>query len=316
MSITTAKIAEDVGAISYRWVPIGEMFRPAELQRPMDEAHVERIVNNWNDAAFGAPILSFRGHGNRGPRGEAFAIVSGQHRIEAARRVGRTRVFCAVVDGLSAADEARVFNDEDRRKRQSTLHKFHLARQSGDTTAVTIWETLNDAGFIIARDGGDKSKRTVRCIAALYRALSRGNLRATMNIIAAAFDYEAKACSAEIVDGVSVLLAARPSIDHGRLAARMRSVGAPTILQRYAMARAANGTTSKEGGTAPLTMANVLVGVYNYNLRDGKIDGIGFGETRSMLGSANGAAVTNHIRYGGMTLAEARAAAKAKAATS
>lgn len=313
MSIAAAKIAENLGAISYKWVPIGEMFRPAELQRPMDEAHVERIVNNWNDAAFGAPILSFREHGNRGPRGEAFAIVSGQHRIEAARRVGRTRVFCAVVDGLSTADEARLFNDEDRRKQQSPLHKFHLARQAGDTEAVTIWEICNDAGFIIARDGGDKSKRSVRCVRALYAAQRRGNLGATMRIIAAAFDYDAKACQAEVVNGLSMALAMRPSIDHGRMATRMRTAGSTMIMQRYAMSRAADGAAKESNCGAPLTMANVLIGVYNFALRDGKIDAISFSETRKLPDGSLGAAVTNGIRHRGLTLAEARERARAGA---
>ena len=68
--------------IDYKWVPIGETFRPEGLQRPMDESHVERIVANFNDAAFGTPIISYRDPGNRGPRGQAYAIVAGQHRIE------------------------------------------------------------------------------------------------------------------------------------------------------------------------------------------------------------------------------------------
>lgn len=305
----------EAAQIDYKWVAIGETFRPEGLQRPMDESHVERIVAKWNDAAFGTPMLSYREHGNRGPRGEAFAIVSGQHRMEAARRVGKTRVFCAVVYGLDDVGEARLFIDEDKRKPQSVLGKFHLSRLAGDTEALTVWEIANRCGFIIAKTTGDKSKRSLRCVVSLARANRRGNLRRVLSIIAGAFDYEATAASGQIVDGLSMLLNLRPTIGDKRLAARMSDVGHTAIVQRF---RSAMDAFSGDG---VITMANVLLGIYNHRLRDdAALPAITFAETRVIAPAdvlakmaAKGSQISVATRAG-KTLAEARAEVAARAA--
>lgn len=304
----------ETAQIDYKWVAIGEAFRPEGLQRPMDEAHVERIVAKWNDAAFGTPMLSYREHGNRGPRGEAFAIVSGQHRMEAARRVGKTRVFCAVVYGLDDVGEARLFIDEDKRKPQSVLGKFHLSRLAGDTEAVTVWEIANGCGFVIAKTTGDKSKRSLRCVVSLARANKRGNLRRVLSIIAAAFDYESTAASGQIVDGLSMFVSLRPTVDDKRLAARMAEVGHTAIVQRF---RSAMDAFSGDG---VITMANVILGIYNHRLRDdAALPAITFTETRVIAPAnvlaemaAKGSAVSAATRAG-KTLAEARAEVAARA---
>lgn len=310
-------VTGSTAGIDYKWVSIGDTFRPSELQRPMDDAHVDRIVANWNDAAFGTPMLSYREHGNRGPRGEAFAIVSGQHRLAAAQKIGKTRVYCAVVYGLDGAGEARLFIDEDKRKRQSALGKFHLARLAGDAEAVAIWDMTTKAGFLIARFDGDKTHRTLRCVNALAKAYRRGNLHRVLAVLAGAFGYDQTGAGQEIVNGISVALKYRPTIDLNRLASRMETVGTLAIMQRY---RA--GLASTSGAIAYVAMANALIGIYNYKLREDRmVDNITVSETRNIfrpddaeVGRARALEVKAITRTG-KTLAEARAEVAAKRAT-
>lgn len=301
---TVPAAASESAQIEYKWVAIGDMFLPpCQENRALDEAHVEDIVANWNDAAFGTPMMSYREHGNRGPRGEAFGIVSGQHRIEAARRVGKVRVYCAVVHGLDLAGEARLFINEDKRKRQSALGKFHLSRRAGDAEAVAIWEVANGHGFIIAKTDGDKSMRSLRCVTALTKAYRRGNLSAVLGVLAAAFGHDPKAAGSQIIDGLSVALRYRSGMDHKRLSARLSAVGYEAISQRFrAVLTAFNG----EGG---VVMANTIIGAYNTNLRtDNQVALITTNETKNTTAAlaTDGYLIAAEVRKG-KTLAEARA---------
>lgn len=293
--------------IDYRWVAIGETFRPEGLQRPMDEAHVKHIVEKWNDAAFGTPMLSYREHGNRGPRGEAYAIVSGQHRIEAASRVGKTRVFCAVVFGLDVAGEARLFIDEDKRKAQDTIQKFHLARQSGDTDANAIWGILTDKGYSIPKWRGSwPHNGDLFCVHPVMNAYRAGVLGTVLDVLTAAYDRDQEGLRGQIVSGLATLLRHRAfSIDQKRLSSKLGALGSGALMIRYRRAKEA----MKQDAAS--VMANIIVDVYNSHWRgQGEmLEPITLAESNKIGGIASGKIRT------GKTLAEARAEVAAKRAS-
>ncbi len=301
----------------YKWVSIGEVFLPpCQEDRLLDEVKVARIIAAFNDNAFGTPILSYREHGNRGPRGEAYALVSGQHRFEVARRIGRTRVYCEVVYGLTLIDEAQLWLDEDNRKRQSGLAKFHLERQASKGIALEIWSIANDNGFVIARNDGDKSSRSLRCISALEKTHQRGNLRETLHVLAAAFNHDTMGSSATVVNGLSIALKFRPQMDRKRLAAKLAHFGPAVLLTRY------RGANESYGGDQRLTMANVMIGIFNHHLReDAVVPAITIAETRTVPTASRDESVEGGTKSGqirrikstGKTLAEARAEVAARA---
>lgn len=300
----------DVRQREYRWVSIGDMFRPEQLQRPMDEARITKMLAAYNDDAFGTPILSYREHGNRGPRGETYAIVSGQHRIELARRLGRTSIYCEVLYGMDVAAEARLFNDEDNRKRQDVVHKFHLDRLAGDTTALTIWQTCLEVGFDIPKSSvAWQGKNDIKCVAALAKALNAGVLRAVLETVKTAFPDMPGAATAPIIGGLTTLFAARGDlIDRKRLAAKLGALGPGALFRRYASSR----EVSSHGQVAGVVMANVMIDAYNAHLRDDDriLDYI----TRSERSSGAGRRQTPVRVVTGKTLAEARAEVAARRA--
>lgn len=293
--------------IDYKWVSIGETFRPEGLQRPMDEAHVNRIVEKWNDAAFGTPVLSYREHGNRGPRGEAFAIVSGQHRMAAAERVGKTRVFCAVVYGLDTAGEARLFIDEDKRKPQDTIQKFHLSRQAGDADANAIWATLMSKGYSIPKSiGAWPHNGDILSVRAVTKAYHYGVLALVLDALTAAFDRDPAASRAEIIYGLTNIYRFRSAtVNSKRLATKIGTLGSGALMIRY---RRAQEAAKQDAGWI---MANVIVGAYNANWRgDGAmLEPITLAEARKAGGIAASATKA------GKTLSEARAEVASKRAT-
>lgn len=292
--------------IDYKWVPIGECFRPFGAQRPFNPKHAADIAAKFNETAFGTPILSYREHGNRDARGRAYAIIAGQHRIAAAELVGRTRVFCAVVYGLDAAGEARLFVDEDHRKNQNTLQKFHIARSSQDPETLAVWETVIRCGFTIPIwKSSHLPDGSLICVSALAAAHRRGVLSDVLNTLADAFDRKYSAARAEIVSGLTVLFAYRSAqIDRKRLARKLREAGTRTLLQRRATA------SESFNGATGLTMANVMIGVYNMHLRNGgELDMIQHSETRRGGNSPEFLA-----KRTGKTLAEARAEVAARRA--
>ncbi len=294
--------AGQTAAIDYKWVAIGETFRPEGLQRSMNEEHVNRIVATWNDAAFGAPILSYREHGNRGPRGEAYAIVAGQHRIEAARRVGKTRVLASVVYGLNAEAEARLFIDENTPKKPSALQQFHLTRRAGIPEYVAIWEALTAAGFVVPAVEGRATKRAgnLSCVQALLTAHRLGVLPGVLAILTAAFDRAPDGCRVEIVQGLTSALRWRGDVlDVHRLARRLAEFGARNFTLRYRAAR----ETGKAGGAG--IAGNLIIDIYNWKLRSGLLDLITNSE---MSAAASKARTPERLAAGGRKAAETKRA--------
>lgn len=296
----------------YKWIAIGDMFLPkCQEGRALDERRVVKILASYNDAAFGVPILSYREHGDRGPRGEAYAIVSGQHRIEVARRQDRARVYCEIVYGLTEADEAQLFVDEDARKPQCPLGKFHLLRQAGDAEACAIWDIANAKGFIIAKGINDNFRRSIRCITTIIQAYRLGVLPGTLEVLAGAYDYDTHAATSQIVHGIARTLKSRPAIDQRRLAARLKSVGMVKLQGRYRSAIDAFASSAR-----PLVMANIMIDIYNHRLSgEAIVEQIMAKETRQPAPEVQATGrMTALLTRKGKTLAEARAEVAARRA--
>lgn len=294
--------------IAYQWVNLGEMFRPPELQREIRDSHVKYIIDHFSDVAFGTPTVSYREPGNRGPRGEAYAEAVGQHRLQAAREMGRTSVYCQVVFGLTKAEEAQLYSDEDKRRKQDPLYMFHVSRLAGNAEANALWDLATRAGYSIPRSiSATPHRGDLFCIAAVMTAYRAGTLAQVLETITAAFDRDPKGCRHHFVAGLSTLWRFRSNAaDKARLASKLAALGAPAIMSRY------HGSQQAQPGGVSIVMANTMIGVYNANIKsdDRRLEYIQMGEIVAARGKASGIARSGK----GKTLAEARAEVAARAA--
>jgi hypothetical protein len=101
----------------------------APYQRQTNGAQVQRIVNNFNEAKLGMPVVSARD-------GQYF-IVDGTHRVAALRRLGFESAMFIVLQGLTYQQEADYFRRQNENTRGLTLYtRFKAGLESGDETGV------------------------------------------------------------------------------------------------------------------------------------------------------------------------------------
>jgi len=76
-------------------LPIDALRAPPRKVRRLDEAHVQEVVRSIAALGFCAPVLIGRDN----------VVLDGQSRVEAARRLGFTRISCIRVDHLSESEQ-------------------------------------------------------------------------------------------------------------------------------------------------------------------------------------------------------------------
>lgn len=173
-----------------------------DLQRPISEAHVKRIMEKWNSSAFGVPIVAPQ-EGRPG----WFWCVSGQHRMEAARRLGITHVVCTVMPSSSEEAMARVYMDEQTQREQHPLVKHRIALAAEDTTACGVQDMCDELGYTIPTTSrGGQTSGLLRSVKLLYSLYDRGLLRDTLTIVDAAFDKRVEACHGRILNAIGAFL--------------------------------------------------------------------------------------------------------------
>lgn len=103
-------------------------------QTPVVDSIVENIVENFSQAAVNPPLVSRRADGT-------LWVIDGQHTIKSHVILGRIKIACKVVDGLTLKDEADLFlirNDPASRRKLSKKQSFKARVEAGDTTAVAM----------------------------------------------------------------------------------------------------------------------------------------------------------------------------------
>lgn len=163
-------------------------------QRQLSVARVKRMVDEWDDLAAGVIVVSRRSAGDHGH----LVLLDGQHRVEAARKLGRTHMIAVVYDGLTLREEARMFTlINAARSPVSAITRFKARLVYGDAKAAKIHGIVNDAGgridsghikcvsaleLVFDRQGPTVLKRALEILHEAYGALNGDTVRATLVI--------------------------------------------------------------------------------------------------------------------------------------
>lgn len=153
--------AHTIGGKKFVFLPVSELRIDAGYQRPL-RSKVRRMVQMWNYDLCDVVLVSYRDG--------KFYVVDGQHRVEAARRVGVEMLACQLLEGLTRIDEARRFVAQNTTA--STLSPYDtfganlLLGDPIDTAIKEIcdkWEIKIGTANIksIARLGGLKEAREI-----------------------------------------------------------------------------------------------------------------------------------------------------------
>jgi len=139
MSITVPVVSDEQLALDF--VPVNEMFLDHSYQRLGEERRIQKLADNWNNLAAGVLYVAKRRNGK-------YAVIDGQHRWGAAKKLGIEHLPALVIEGLTIAQEAMLFVQFNRdRKAASSVEVFRASVAHGDQMAIDIERILSLHGL-------------------------------------------------------------------------------------------------------------------------------------------------------------------------
>jgi hypothetical protein len=249
----------ETAGITYDWPFRFVIVQERELE--IDEAYqralgvfVNTIVEDFEPAMVGTLLV------NR--RGKKMYVIDGQHRLVALRRLGIQDVPCVVYNGLSRADEAKLFAKlQTERRRIRPTQRFQAEVVAKDPRALAIKKVLENVDVVMSDVGGRlMAPHEVAAVVALervYEAHGASRLEEVLTTIRLAFPDEKGALSNDMILGVSSFIATeKPDID--RLIRMLAQVTAWDLKARATALRQGRGV----GGGSPAYMAEAIGSVY------------------------------------------------------
>lgn len=130
------------------WLPVTKLAVDPSYQRTLDSARsqavISRVVAQFRWASFQA-ILATRS-------GNCYLIIDGQHRVEAAKRLGIMEVPSVVLPPIDQAEQAAAFVRANVDRVTVNPYAMHYAQiAAGEPRALAIAEACRYAGLSIPR---------------------------------------------------------------------------------------------------------------------------------------------------------------------
>ncbi|WP_404480016.1 DUF6551 family protein [Novosphingobium sp. BL-52-GroH] len=198
-----------------QFLPPQELAVDATYQRSAaggdSQALIRRIAQHW-DWDLCLPLVVARRQGEGGE--DAYFVIDGQHRLEAARLRGDiAQLPCAVRTYASVAAEAASFvklNQE--RKPLKKLDLFKAAVASGDREACAIVAALADAGLALAPHGNPTAWKpgmvsNVAGIEVAWRRRGEPATRAALQALSQAFSGQVLQYAGTVFPGIAAVCA-------------------------------------------------------------------------------------------------------------
>jgi hypothetical protein len=246
-------------------------LRPVPVEVIKLDSHYQRDTSqHWVDEhrpfdpqQSGAIVLSSRAGGPY--------VIDGGHRLALARADGVSHINAFVIDGLTQAEEARLFTRYQRERRNLT--SFALFRAdcvAGDPQTLALVRVVHTAGFTLERKGGPHNITAIDSLRYIQRLGGDDLLARTLDAIKGVWLGEEKALSGQILKGVAIFLRSagqQPNFRRERFERVMNNL-APSKVIRLAMGIANKRSAANVG---PANVAEALHENYNKTLTKGEL---------------------------------------------
>lgn len=240
-------------------------------QRVPKMALVDELSREWNVIAAEMILVSDRGErewGKEEPLWDGrYFIVSGQHRVMAARKRGLTKIHARIID-LSGEKEPRKLEAHyrrlaNRRLQDRAVDVFRTRVVEGDEDAVAIVKILDKFDVEINyTPEKDKGLNNISTIEQVYARDQGSTLTETLELIKAVYgDIRPQTAGAEMLKGFAWFIGQHSlDVDQRRMIEKLQTLTPSQLKGRAAQMRATMGKS---------TWANiyiVLVDLYNEKL--------------------------------------------------
>ena len=176
-------------------VPL-ERIVTEQYQRILNMKNVAGIVKNFDPAKLGVLVVSHRADGT-------YAVLDGQHRLTALRRLGYDAANCIVLEGMTIRQEADYFRRQNENKQSLRINDtFNASLWAEDAESLRIKELMDKYGF---RHGKSGQPMCICAIGALQRILRRfgdRTLELTLACIAATWPHDSTILRGEMLAGL------------------------------------------------------------------------------------------------------------------
>lgn len=235
-----------VGHASLRMVSVESIHIDSSYQRDVKQAWVEQNLP-FDPKRAGAVILSARG-------GRLWCIDGG-HRVALARASGIQQVNAMVIEGLSKAEEARLFVDYQRTRTNLTSYALFRAEvEAGDEDTLSMVTIVNRAGLQLSAKSGPRNITAIDAVRYIHKYGGDALLESTLHLVREVWFEMDRALSGQVLKGLALFLASaedQPQYQRDRVV-KVMSGKAPVRLLLEAQELAV-----KEGRAPSVSASNV-----------------------------------------------------------
>jgi len=247
-------------------IPLSNLIVDARYQRSLISKHVNRIAKNFDATLVNTILVSDRQDGT-------YAVIDGQHRVAAMRKLGIKFAPCTITHGLDSLKEASLFHGVNAQIRPlSTFDKFKTSVFCGNSREIAIAEIAKEYGIQLKgshSNGGNTSVViAIQAVCDIYDVYGADILRKTFMLIQKAWKEDKEGRGQLTLMGVSRFLAVYGDrIDIEDFAIKLQKTS-PLEIRRLSVPFQSSAFSTRGG----IPVARALVRKYNYNRKSKTID--------------------------------------------
>ena len=232
----------------------------ADYQRILRPGVVENIVNDFNPAQLGVLMVSKRPDGT-------YAVIDGQHRMTALRRLGYKFARCSVVQGWTEQDEARNFSHQrDNTTNLTAKDRFKSGVIGGEEDNMKINYILTKHGYHVVAGGRGTRVEAVSTLSKIAKIYSYEVLDRVLELTKNTLPGEKKAVCREMLVALSELVS-RFEISNADAQARLGRSTPESLIISIRKAISSDGyVRNMFGKQERFCSCRVLVDAYNRGL--------------------------------------------------
>lgn len=242
----------------FQIIELDKMFVD-DYQRLLHSDEVERIVKDFIPGKLGVLEVSEREDGR-------YAVIDGQHRMVALRRLGFKFARCNVVHGLSVQDEAYNFaHQRDNTKNLTARDRFKSSVIAGEEVSTKINYILTKNGYSTEAGGQGARIEAVAALAKVSQFYSYEVLDQVLSFTNATWPGDRKAVQREILVALAEFIS-RFHLSNTEMQARLGEQSPDSLIRQIRQAiNSATGASGKSiyGKQERFTACGVLVNSYN-----------------------------------------------------
>lgn len=217
---------KEIGKAELRRVPVDAVKLDNKYQRDTSASWVNDHLP-FNAQQCGAIVLSSRAGGPY--------CVDGGHRIALARADGVSHINAFVIEGLTQADEARLFTRYQRERRNLSAYAlFRADVVSGDPDTLALVRVVHNAGFTLERGGGVNNITAIDSLRVIQQLGGDDLLARTLALVDRFWLGESKSLSGQVLRGLAVFLKSagqQPSFSRERMESVMEALAPSKVIR-------------------------------------------------------------------------------------